>query len=196
MEYRQLGRSGLRVSALSLGTMTFGGKGKFQYVGKTDQAGANRIVDIALDAGVNLVDTSDQYSTGTGEEILGEAIKNKRGQVLVATKARFPMGSGPNDQGSSRHHLINACEGSLKRLGVDHIDLYQLHGWDGFTPVDETMAALDSLVATGKVRYIGASNFSGWQLSKALGLPIEPAARASSASRSTTPSKRARPNTN
>jgi aryl-alcohol dehydrogenase-like predicted oxidoreductase len=169
MEYRQLGRSGLRVSALTLGTMTFGGKGKFQYVGNTDQSEANRIVDIALDAGVNLLDTSDQYSTGTGEQMLGAAIKGKRERVLLATKARFPMGSGPNDQGLSRHHLINACEGSLKRLGVDHIDLYQLHGWDGLTPVEETMTALDSLVASGKVRYIGASNFTGWQLSKALG---------------------------
>ena len=170
MEYRQLGRSGLRVSAVTLGTMTFGGKGKFQYVGNTDQSEANRIVDIALDAGVNLLDTSDQYSMGTGEEMLGAAIKGRRGRLLVATKARFPMGSGPNDEGLSRYHLIDACEGSLKRLGVDHIDLYQLHGWDGLTPVEETMAALESLIAAGKVRYIGASNFSGWQLSKALGV--------------------------
>ena len=169
MEYRQLGRSGLRVSALTLGTMTFGGGGKFQYVGKTDQAGAQRIVDIALDAGVNLLDTSDQYSMGTSEEMIGQTIKGKRGQVLLATKVRFPIGTGPNNDGLSRHHLINACEGSLKRLGVDHIDLYQLHGWDGLTPIEETMAALDSLIASGKVRYIGASNFSGWHLMKALG---------------------------
>ena len=169
MEYRQLGRSGLKVSALTLGTMTFGGQGKFAYVGNTDQSDATRLVDIAIDAGVNLLDTSDQYSVGKCEEMVGEAIKGKRGQVLLATKARFPMGSGPNDTGLSRHHLLNACEGSLKRLGVDHIDLYQLHEWDGLTPVEETMAALESLVTSGKVRYIGASNFTGWQLMKALG---------------------------
>jgi aryl-alcohol dehydrogenase-like predicted oxidoreductase len=170
MEYRQLGRSGLKVSAVTLGTMTFGGKGKFQYVGNSDQSEATRMVDIALDAGVNLLDTSDQYSMGTAEEMVGEAIKGKRGQVLLATKARFPMGPGPNDTGLSRHHLMNACDGSLKRLGVDHIDLYQLHGWDGLTPIEETMAALESLVASGKVRYVGVSNFTGWQLMKALGV--------------------------
>jgi aryl-alcohol dehydrogenase-like predicted oxidoreductase len=170
MEYRQLGKSGLRVSALTLGTMTFGGKGRFSYVGNTDQSGATRMVDIALDAGVNLLDTSDVYSTGTSEEIVGEAIKNRRGDVLLATKARFPMGSGPNDAGLSRHHLMRACDASLKRLGVDHIDLYQVHEWDGLTPIEETMAALDSLVTSGKVRYIGASNFTGWQLMKALGV--------------------------
>jgi aryl-alcohol dehydrogenase-like predicted oxidoreductase len=170
MEYRQLGRSGLRVSAVTLGTMTFGGTGKFQYVGHSDQSEATRMVDIALDAGVNLLDTSDQYSTGTAEEMVGEAIKGKRGQVLLATKARYPTGAGPNDDGLSRHHLINACEASLKRLGVDHIDLYQLHGWDGLTPIEETMAALESLVASGKVRYLGVSNFSGWHLMKALGV--------------------------
>jgi aryl-alcohol dehydrogenase-like predicted oxidoreductase len=186
MEYRQLGRSGLKVSAVTLGTMTFGGKGKFQYVGNSDQSEATRMVDIALDAGVNLLDTSDQYSMGTAEEMVGEAIKGKRGQVLLATKARFPMGPGPNDTGLSRHHLMNACDGSLKRLGVDHIDLYQLHGWDGLTPIEETMAALESLVASGKVRYVGVSNFTGWQLMKALGV----------ADRSITPSTRARPNTN
>jgi aryl-alcohol dehydrogenase-like predicted oxidoreductase len=169
MQYRQLGRSGLKVSALTLGTMTFGGKGRFSYVGNTDQSGATRMVDIALDAGVNLLDTSDIYSTGTSEEIVGETIKGRRGQVLVATKARFPMGPSPNDAGLSRHHLIHACEASLKRLGVDHIDLYQCHEWDGLTPVEETMAALESLVASGKVRYVGVSNFTGWQLMKALG---------------------------
>lgn len=170
MEYRQLGRSGLKISALTLGTMTFGGKGRFSYVGNTDQSGATRMVDIALDAGVNLLDTSDVYSTGTSEEIVGEAIKNKRGDVLLATKARFPMGPGPNDAGLSRHHLMRACEASLRRLGVDHIDLYHLHEWDGLTPIEETMAALDSLVTSGKVRYVGASNFTGWQLMKALGV--------------------------
>ena len=170
MEYRQLGRSGLRVSTITLGTMTFGGGGKFQFVGKTDQAGAQRMVDIALDAGVNMLDSSDQYSTGTAEEMIGQAIKDKRKQVLLATKARYPMGTGPNDDGLSRHHLINACEGSLKRLGTDYIDLYQMHGWDGLTPVEETMAALDHLVTSGKVRYIGVSNFSGWHLMKAQGV--------------------------
>lgn len=170
MEYRQLGRSGLRVSTITLGTMTFGGGGKFQFVGKTDQAGAQRMVDIALDAGVNMLDSSDQYSTGTAEEMIGQTIKDKRKQVLLATKARYPMGTGPNDDGLSRHHLINACEGSLKRLGTDYIDLYQMHGWDGLTPVEETMAALDHLVTSGKVRYIGVSNFSGWHLMKAQGV--------------------------
>ncbi|WP_428375261.1 aldo/keto reductase [Lichenicoccus sp.] len=169
MEYRQLGRSGLKVSALTLGTMTFGGKARFSYVGNTDQSGATRMVDIALDAGVNLLDTSDIYSSGTAEEILGEAIRGKRGNVLLATKARFPMGPGPNDAGLSRHHLMRACDASLKRLGVDHIDLYQVHEWDGLTPVEETMAALDALIASGKVRYVGVSNFTGWQLMKALG---------------------------
>ena len=169
MEYRQLGRSGLKVSALTLGTMTFGGKARFSYVGSTDQSGATRMVDIALDAGVNLLDTSDIYSSGTSEEIVGGAIKGKREHVLLATKARFPMGPGPNDAGLSRHHLMRACDASLKRLGVDHIDLYQVHEWDGLTPVEETMAALESLIASGKVRYIGVSNFTGWQLMKALG---------------------------
>ena len=169
MEYRQLGRSGLKVSALTLGTMTFGGKGRFAFVGRTNAADASRMVDMALDAGVNLLDTSDIYSTGASEEILGQAIKGKRDNVLIATKARFPMGAGPNDAGLSRHHLIRACDASLSRLGVDHIDLYQVHEWDGLTPVEETMAALDLLVTSGKVRYIGVSNFCGWQLMKALG---------------------------
>lgn len=170
MEYRSLGRSGLKVSALTLGTMTFGGGGKFQYVGNSDQAEATRMVDIALEAGVNMLDCSDAYSTGLAEEMVGKTIKGKRGDVLLATKARFPMGPGPNESGLSRHHLMNACEGSLKRLGVDHIDLYQLHEWDGQTPVEETMAALHDLVTSGKVRYIGVSNFTGWQLMKALGI--------------------------
>jgi aryl-alcohol dehydrogenase-like predicted oxidoreductase len=168
MEYRQLGRSGLKVSTLTLGTMTFGGKGRFSFVGNTDATGAKRMVDMALDAGVNLLDTSDIYSVGVSEEFVGQAIRDKRDGLLLATKARFPMGPGPNDAGLSRHHLIRACEASLKRLGVDHVDLYQLHEWDGVTPVEETMAALESLVASGKVRYVGASNFSGWHLMKAL----------------------------
>ncbi len=168
MQYRQLGRSGLKVSALTLGTMTFGGKGRFALVGNTDAAGAARMVDMALDAGVNLLDTSDIYSDGASEEILGEILKGRRDGLLLATKARFPMGPGPNDRGLSRYHLIRACEASLKRLATDHIDLYQVHEWDGQTPVEETMAALDSLVRSGKVSYIGVSNFAGWQLMKAL----------------------------
>ncbi len=170
MEYRQLGRSGLRVSALTLGTMTFGGRGQFRNVGQTDLEGARRQIDVALDAGVNVIDTADVYSDGAAEEIVGQALKGRRDQVLLATKARFPMGSGPNDAGLSRHHLIEACEASLRRLGTDHIDLYQVHEWDGLTPLEETLAALDHLVQTGKVRYAGCSNFAGWQVMKALGL--------------------------
>jgi aryl-alcohol dehydrogenase-like predicted oxidoreductase len=170
MEYRQLGRSGLKVSALTLGTMTFGGKGNFAKTGNTDIAGAKRQVDMCLDAGVNFYDTADVYSNGVSEEILGEAVAGKRDRLLITTKARFPMGKGPNDRGSSRLHLIEACEASLKRLRTDHIDLYQLHEWDGLTPLEETLAALDDLVRAGKVRYVGVSNFSGWHLMKALGI--------------------------
>jgi aryl-alcohol dehydrogenase-like predicted oxidoreductase len=170
MDYRQLGASGLRVSALSLGTMTFGGTGKFAQVGSTDVAGASRQVDLCLDRGVNLVDTSNSYSQGMSEEILGRALRGRRDRVLVATKARMPMGDGPNDAGASRAHLIAECEASLRRLAVDHIDLYQVHEWDGITPVEETQEALDSLVRAGKVRYVGCSNYAGWQLMKALGV--------------------------
>ena len=170
MDYRQLGRSGLRVSTLSLGTMTFGGRGGFAKTGATDLAGARRQLDMALDAGVNLVDTADVYSSGLSEEIVGQAIAGRRDRLLLATKARMPMGDGPNDAGLSRHHLIQACEASLRRLGVDHIDLYQVHEWDGQTPLEETLETLDSLVRSGKVRYVGCSNYAGWQLLKALGL--------------------------
>jgi aryl-alcohol dehydrogenase-like predicted oxidoreductase len=170
MDYRQLGRSGLRVSVLSLGTMTFGGKGNFAKTGATDVAGAKRQVDLCLEAGINLFDTADIYSAGLSEEILGQALAGKRDKVLVATKARFRMGEGQNDAGLSRHHLIEACEASLKRLGTDHIDLYQLHQWDGQTPVEETLEALDHLVRSGKVRYTGVSNFSAWHLMKTLGI--------------------------
>jgi aryl-alcohol dehydrogenase-like predicted oxidoreductase len=166
MEYRQLGRSGLRVSALTLGTMTFGGKGNFAKVGDTGAAGARRMVDLAFDAGINLFDTADVYSDGVSEEILGDALKGRRDKAVIATKARFRMGPGPNDEGLSRQHLVAACEASLKRLGTDYIDLYQLHQWDGMTPVEETAAALDDLVRAGKVRYVGVSNFSGWHLMK------------------------------
>jgi aryl-alcohol dehydrogenase-like predicted oxidoreductase len=172
VEHRQLGRSGLRVSALSLGTMTFGGRGNFAAVGSTDVAGAARQIDMCLDAGVDLIDTADVYSAGVSEEIIGEVLDGagRRDRVLLATKARMPMGSGPNDAGLSRHHLIRACEASLRRLRADHIDLYQVHEWDGQTPLEETLEALDTLVRSGKVRYIGCSNYAGWQLMKALGM--------------------------
>ena len=170
MDYRQLGRSGLRVSTLTLGTMTFGGGGNFANVGSTDVDGARRQVDMCLDAGVNLIDTADVYSDGASEEILGQAIAGRRDRVLLATKARMAMGDGPNDAGLSRHHLIRACEASLRRLGTDHIDLYQVHEWDGQTPLEETLEALDDLQRAGKIRYAGCSNYAGWQLSKALGV--------------------------
>jgi aryl-alcohol dehydrogenase-like predicted oxidoreductase len=168
MDYRILGRSGLKVSTLTLGTMTFGGKGFFAKAGNTDLAGARRQIDLCIDAGINLFDTADVYSAGLSEEILGQALAGRRAQVLIATKARFPMGQGPNDRGASRYHLIRACEASLTRLKTDYIDLYQLHEWDGLTPLDETLAALDQLVRSGKVRYVGVSNFSGWHLVKTL----------------------------
>src|SRR5688500_13560969 len=170
MDHRQLGRSGLRVSSLTLGTMTFGGGGKFANVGSTDVDGARRQIDMCLDAGVTLFDTADVYSDGLSEEILGQALAGRRDRVLVATKARMPMGDGPNDAGLSRHHLIRACEASLHRLGTDHIDLYQVHEWDGQTPLEETLGALDDLQRAGKIRYAGCSNLTGWQLSKALGV--------------------------
>ena len=170
MEYRRLGRSGLFVSALTLGTMTFGGQGGFSKVGATDVAGAKRQLDMCLDAGINLFDTANIYSGGESEEILGEAISGRRDDLLLATKVRMPVGDGPNDTGLSRHHIIRQCEQSLGRLGTDYIDLYQVHEWDGLTPLEETLEALDTLVKSGKVRYVGSSNYSGWQLMKALGL--------------------------
>ncbi|MGO9899462.1 MAG: aldo/keto reductase [Solirubrobacteraceae bacterium] len=170
MEYRKLGRSGLRISQLTLGTMTFGGTGQFRNVGATDVAGARRQIEMALEAGVNLIDTADVYSGGRAEEIVGEALGDRRDRVLLATKARFPMGAGANDAGLSRQHLIEACEASLRRLRTDHIDLYQVHEWDGQTPLEETLGALDDLVRSGKVRYVGCSNFAGWQAMKALGI--------------------------
>jgi len=170
MEYRQLGRSGLRVSALTLGTMTFGGRDNFANVGSTDVAGARRQIDMCIDAGVNLIDTADVYSRGLSEEIVGEALQHPREEVLIATKARMSMGDGPNNAGLSRHHLIASCEASLRRLNTDYIDLYQVHEWDGQTPLEETLEALDQLVRSGKVRYVGCSNYAGWQLMKALGI--------------------------
>ncbi len=168
MEYRQLGRSGLRVSALTLGTMTFGGRGGFQAVGATDVDGARRQVDMCLDAWINLIDTADVYSGGLSEEITGEVIKGRRDSVLLSTKVRMTMGRGPNDAGLSRHHIISGCEASLRRLGTDRIDIYHVHEWDGQTRLEETLSALDTLVSTGKVRYLAVSNYSGWQLMKAL----------------------------
>lgn len=169
MEYRLLGRSGLKVSVLTLGTMTMGGKGNFAKVGNVELTEAKRQIDMVIDAGVNLIDTADVYSTGGSEEIIGEALGGKRpGGVLIASKARFKMGPGPNDRGLSRHHLIRACEVSLKRLRTDVIDLYQVHEWDGQTPLEETLGALETLIEQGKIRYVGCSNYSGWHIMKAL----------------------------
>ncbi len=170
MEHRQLGRSGLRVSTITFGTMTFGGSGGFESVGRTDVADARKQVDQCLHAGVNLIDTADVYSNGQSEEIVGEVLRGRFDKTLVATKARFNLTGEENDGGLSRHHLIRACEDSLRRLGTDHIDLYQVHQWDGQTPLEETLRALDDLVRAGKIRYIGASNFSAWHLQKALGV--------------------------
>lgn len=170
MRYRQLGSSGLRVSVLTMGTMTFGGQGNFSNVGDTDLDGAKRQLDLCLEAGVNLVDTANVYSQGVSEEIVGEALEGRRDDVLLATKVRMPMGGGPNDSGVSRSEIIRQCENSLRRLRTDHIDLYQLHAWDGLTPLEETFSALDDLVRDGKVRYVGVSNYSGWHLAKALGI--------------------------
>jgi aryl-alcohol dehydrogenase-like predicted oxidoreductase len=170
MEYRSLGSSGLKVSALTLGTMTFGGEGNFKNVGATDVRGARRQIATCLQAGVNTIDTADVYSDGLAEKIVGEALAGHRDEVLIASKVRFPMGDGPNDAGLSRQHIIRACEASLRRLRTDHIDLYQVHEWDGQTPLEETLGALDHLLASGKVRYVGASNYAAWQLMKALGI--------------------------
>ncbi len=171
MEYRQLGASGLRVPALSFGTATFGGGNDFfKAWGSTDVAEATKMVNICLDAGVNLFDTANVYSNGMAEEILGEAIKGLQNRVLISTKATFPLGDGPNDYGSSRTHLIKECEASLKRLGTDHIDIYHMHGFDANTPMEETLRALDDLVTSGKIRYIACSNFSGWHLMESLSI--------------------------
>lgn len=169
MDYRILGRSGLKVPVLSFGTGTFGGGGEmFKAWGSTDVSEATRLVDVCLEAGLTMFDTADVYSSGASEEILGQAIKGRRDKVLLSTKGTFRAGSGPNDVGSSRYHLIQAVEGSLRRLGTDHIDLYQLHGYDALTPPEEVLSTLDGLVSAGKIRYIGCSNFSGWHLMKAL----------------------------
>ncbi|MFI6738692.1 aldo/keto reductase [Nonomuraea sp. NPDC050451] len=169
MEYRQLGASGLKVPALSFGAGTFAGKGElFGAWGDTDVAQARRLVDICLDAGVTMFDTADVYSDGASEEVLGQALKGRRDRALISTKAGLPMGDGPGDAGTSRHRLIKAVDDALRRLGTGHIDLFQLHAFDAATPVEEVLSTLDDLVRAGKLRYVGVSNFSGWQLMKSL----------------------------
>ncbi|MDB5337154.1 MAG: putative oxidoreductase, aryl-alcohol dehydrogenase like protein [Planctomycetaceae bacterium] len=169
MEYRQLGGSGFKVPVLSLGTGTFGGGGEFfKAWGATDVAEASRLVDICLEAGLTMFDSADIYSKGMAEEILGQAIKGRRDAVLISTKGTFRFGPAANDVGSSRHHLIKSVESSLRRLGTDYIDLYQLHGFDAVTPAEEVLSTLENLIRAGKIRYIGCSNFSGWHLMKAL----------------------------
>jgi aryl-alcohol dehydrogenase-like predicted oxidoreductase len=170
MKMRFLGKSGLKVSELCFGTMTFGGRGYWTIVGQVDQKQAGILVNTALEAGVNFFDTADVYSQGWAEEILGKALGNRRKDVILATKVRGRMGPGPNEVGLSRHHILEGCNASLKRLGTDYIDLYQVHSFDFTTPLEETLRALDDLVRQGKVRYIGCSNFPGWQLMKALSI--------------------------
>jgi aryl-alcohol dehydrogenase-like predicted oxidoreductase len=171
MEYRNLGASGLKVPVLSFGAATFGGQGPlFSAWGRSDAEEARRLIDICLDAGVTLFDTADVYSNGASEEILGAAIKGRRDKLLISTKTSLPMGDGPFDAGSSRHRLLGAIDASLRRLGTDYIDLLQLHAFDAGTPIAEVLYALDVLVRAGKLRYVGVSNFSGWQVMKSLDL--------------------------
>ena len=171
MEYRSLGASGLKVPALSFGTGTFGGTGPlFGAWGNTDVAEARRLIDLCLDAGVNLFDTADVYSNGASEEVLGEALRGRRDKALISTKTALPTGDGPNDAGASRERLIRAVDAALRRLKTDYIDLLQLHAFDAGTPLEETLSALDDLVRAGKLRYVGASNFAGWELMRSLGV--------------------------
>src|ERR1700716_665457 len=171
MEFRQLGHSGLKVPVFSFGTGTFGGGNEFfKAWGSSDVAEATRFVNVCLEAGLNMFDTADIYSYGMAEEILGKAIAGRRGDLLISTKATFRFGTGPNDVGSSRYHLLRACEDSLRRLGTDYIDIYHLHGFDALTPIEETLRTLENLVQSGKVRYIACSNFSGWHLMKSLAI--------------------------
>lgn len=170
MEYRHLGRSGLKVSVLTMGTMTFGATENFTKVGGADQKEAARQVSLCLDNGVNLFDTANVYSRGNSESILGKALGKRRQDVLISSKVRFRIGEGPNGEGLSRYAIVREVEASLKRLGTDVIDILYLHEWDGSTPLEETLGALDTLMAQGKIRYAGASNFSGWHLMKALGI--------------------------
>lgn len=169
MEYRQLGNSGLRVPALSFGAGTFGGHGPlFGAWGTIDAREACRMIDISLEAGLNMFDSADVYSDGASEQVLGEAIKGRRDKIILSTKLALPVGDGPNDFGTSRHRLITATDAALKRLGTDYIDLLQLHAFDAFTPIEEVLSTLDDLVRAGKLRYIGVSNFAGWQIMKSL----------------------------
>ncbi len=171
MEFRRLGASGIKVPALSFGTGTFGGRGAlFGAWGTTDVQEARHLVDICLDADVIMFDTADVYSNGASEQVLGQAIKGRRDRVILSTKSGLPMGKGPNEAGSSRSRLIKACEDALRRLGTDYIDLFQLHAFDAGTPIEEVLSTLDNLVSAGKVRYVGVSNFAGWQLMKSLGI--------------------------
>ena len=169
MEYRNLGASGLKVPVLSFGTGTFGGQGPlFSAWGRSGADEARRLVDICLEAGINLFDSADVYSNGASEEILGAAVRGRRDKVLISTKMSLPMGDGPLDAGSSRHRLLSSVEAALRRLGTDYIDLLQLHAFDAFTPIEEVLSTLDKLVRAGKLRYVGVSNFAGWQLMKSL----------------------------
>ena len=170
MNHRSLGRTGLRVSELCFGTMTFGGEGIYKTIGATEQAEADRLVGLCLDAGINFFDTADVYSVGRAEQILGKALGARRKDVVLATKVRGRVGDGPNAVGLSRGHIMDAIDASLKRLGTDYIDLYQIHGFDALSPWEETLRALDDLVRAGKVRYVGASNLAAWHLMKALGI--------------------------
>jgi aryl-alcohol dehydrogenase-like predicted oxidoreductase len=170
MNTRFLGNTGVRVSELCFGAMTFGGKGYWKNIGQVEQQEADELVNLAMDAGINFFDTADIYSEGRSEEILGKALGKKRNDIVLATKVRGRSGPGPNDVGLSRKHIIDSCEASLRRLGTDYIDLYQVHSFDPRTPLEETLRALDDLVRSGKVRYLGASNFAGWQLMKALAI--------------------------
>jgi aryl-alcohol dehydrogenase-like predicted oxidoreductase len=174
MDYRNLGRSGLKVPVLSFGAGTFGGSGPlFSNWGTTDAKEARRLVDICLEAGVVLFDTADVYSNGASEEVLGAAIKGRRNEVLISTKASLPLGDGPGDWGSSRSRLLRSVDAALTRLGSDHIDLFQLHAFDASTPIEEVLVTLDDLVRAGKIRYVGVSNFSGWQIMKSLAIAKE-----------------------
>jgi len=170
MKMRFLGNTGVKVSEICFGAMTFGGRGYWKYIGAVEQKDANDLVSMALTGGINFFDTADAYSEGLAEEILGKALGSRRKEIILATKVRLRTGPGPNDVGLSRNHIIESCNASLKRLGTDYIDLYQVHNFDPLTPLEETLRALDDLVRSGKVRYIGASNFSGWQLMKALSI--------------------------
>jgi aryl-alcohol dehydrogenase-like predicted oxidoreductase len=170
MKMRFLGNTGIKVSEICFGAMTFGGRGYWKAIGELEQKDANTLIKTALDGGINFFDTADVYSEGLAEEMLGKALGNKRKEIILATKVRGRTGKGPNDVGLSRHHIIEGCNSSLKRLGTDYIDLYQVHSFDPFTPLEETLRALDDLVRDGKVRYIGASNYTGWQLMKALSI--------------------------